>query len=357
MSVHRQSGGDPLLAVDPATITALNEIARLTPEPDGVEAVTTPDSGDSQLRIPVATPIDTGPTALQQLSRFVGIDVSMTLLVLLAAGLVYWLGPSLWPRLRPLTAPVRTLDRRFAAWAATLSRPDIMAVDRWVFWFYTACALVFGGLAAGGFHGSSLDEYSSQYPWSGVAAAPIEGRPEGIRSDEWALHTPAFLNQLYRRQQMEVGQSTVGGQNAALLVSLPCRGLYPVGPPGLLGVPRPAAPGPRSRCTGNARASSCSRACFSLLLLLTRGRPGLAALGALWMFFSAHMQWAYSWMSLLPEMVGFFGWTICLTLYLCVGRNRWLLTAAAVGCAVSAVDFALCFYPAAPDSLRPPSGR
>ena len=63
------------------------------------------------------------------------------------------------------------------------------------------------------------------------------------------------------------------------------------------------------------------------------------------MFFSAHMQWSYSWTSLLPEMVGFFGWTICLALYLCVGRHRYLLAAAAAGCALSALNFALCFYP------------
>jgi hypothetical protein len=44
-------------------------------------------------------------------------------------------------------------------------------------------------------------------------------------------------------------------------------------------------------------------------------------------------------------MVGLFCWTIALTCYLTVGRNRILLVVSAVACATSAIDFALCAYP------------
>ena len=83
---------------------------------------------------------------------------------------------------------------------------------------------------------------------------------------------------------------------------------------------------------------------FSLLLLLTRSSVA-ALLGALWYFFSAYTQWSYSWPTLLPEMVGLFGWVICFSAYLTVGRSRWRLTLAALLCALCAVDFALCAYP------------
>src|SRR5438067_1700659 len=59
---------------------------------------------------------------------------------------------------------------------------------------------------------------------------------------------------------------------------------------------------------------------FSLLLLLTRSSLA-AALGSLWYFFSAYTQWTYSWPTLLPEIMGLFGWMVCLSVYLTVGRS------------------------------------
>ena len=337
-----------LRTLDPHGVTPLNQIARLTPQPDGVEIVTTPNSDDSGVMLPFGGPLDVQVPWFDRLVHYVGIDLSVTFVLGLAAGLAYWFGPVLrarvLPRLRPVAEPVRRLDRRFAAWAAVLSRPEIARIDRWVFWFYGACALVFGGLALAGFHGSSLDEYSSQYAWSGVKVAPVYGHAREIRSDEWALHTPAVLNQLYRRQTLQAETSAFGNQDAALLISLPSRDFTEVFRPEFWAfhvLPAPAAFAVYWQCKGFILLTGV----FSLLLLLTRGHSGLSALGALWLFFSAHMQWAYSWTSLLPEMTGFFGWTLCLTLYLCVGRNRYLLAAAAAGGVISAVDFALCFYP------------
>ena len=330
--------------IDLKGVTPLHEIASLTPQADGLEVVTTPGSGDSQLSFPVGGPIDIRLTWYEKAIHWIGVDVSTTLLALLAAGLVYWLGLRVIAGDQPWTAPVRWLDRRFAGWAAALSRPGVAELDRWVFWFYGACALVFGVLAAFGLHGSSLDEYSSTYRWSSVQTAPLLGQAREIRSDEWAVQTPAFLNQLFRRQAFEAQASTVGKQDAALLISLPSRDFTQLLRPQFWAfhfLPAPAA----FAIYWQAKGFILLTGVFSLLLLLTRGHSGLSALGALWLFFSAHLQWAYSWASLLPEMLGFFGWTICLTICLCVGRNRYLLAAGAAACVVTALDFALCFYP------------
>ena len=338
--VRRSDTRAALRVLDLHEATALNEIARLTPQPGGLEAVTTPDSGDSQLGFALPVPIDPRLAWYDQAVHWIGVDVSVTMVAFVAFAL-WW---SLHDWLLRALYPVRWLDGRFAAWAAKLSRPEVVRLDRWAFWFYGGCALIFGALAAAGIHGSSLDEYATQYPWSAVKTTPLYGHAEGIRSDEWALQTPAFLNQLYRREPLRTDATAFGNQNAALLISLPCRDFTQAFRPEFWGF-RFLPPAAAFAVYWQAKGFILLTGIFSLLLLLTRGHTGLSALGAGWMFFSAHMQWAYSWTSLLPEMAGFFGWTLCLTFYLSVGRNRYALAAAAVGGAISALDFALCVYP------------
>ncbi len=343
-AVRQTSDQHEIRTFDLDKIGASNEIARLTPQPGRLEIVTTPGSTDSQVGLPVTSPIDTRPTFAGRVGRFAGVDAAVTLLALLAAALGVWLWRRSGPFIRLVAAPFLWVDRWFAGWAARLSRPDIARLDHWVFWFYGGCVLVFGGMAAAGLQGSSLDEYSALYHWSDVQTAPMFGQPQPIRSDEWAQESPAVLNQVFRNNAFAAKTSSVGGQSAALLFSLPCRDFTEIFRPQFWAfhfLPIQTAFAAYWQMRGFVFLTGV----FSLLLLLTRGRSGLAALGALWLFFSAHMQWAYSWPTMLPEMVGCFGWTICLTLYLCVGRNRYLLAAAGVGCVVSAVNFALCFYP------------
>ncbi len=347
-TVRRVDSHKEVYVFDLNQVTASNEIARLAPQPDGLEVVTTPDSTDSQLSFALAEPVGTKLYFADQAAHWIGVDVSVTLFALLAIGIVLGLkavfGAKLALMLRPVAAPLRWLDARFAAWAARLSRPEVASLDHWALWFYAACCLTFGGLAAAGLHGSSLDEYSSEFPLSDVKVAPLLGKPRAIRSDEWAQQTPAFLNQIFRQTPLNSKTSTEGRQNAALIQNLPARDFTVVLRPqywAFFVLPFGAAFAIYWQIKGLVLLTGV----FSLLLLLTRGRTGLAALGALWLFFSAHTQWCYSWPSMLPEMVGCFGWTVCLTLYLSVGRNRYLLAVAAVGGVVAAMNFFLCFYP------------
>ena len=347
-AVRRSDDHDEVYVFDLNQVTASNEIAQLIPQPGGIEVVTTPDSTDSQLRFATERPIDTKLGLANQTTYWIGVDVGVTLFALLAVGIVLGLRAAFGERLaagwRRAATPLRRLDTRFAAWAARLSRPEVASLDRWVFWFYAACLLTFGGMAAAGLHGSSLDEYSSVYPLSGVKTAPLLGQPRGIRSDEWTQETPAFFNQAFRRAPFDAKTSANGRQYASLLLNLPTRDFTVIFRPQywpFFVLPFETA----FAIYWQAKGFLLLTGTFSLLLLLTQGRTGLAALGALWLFFSAHTQWCYSWPSMLPEMIGCFGWTICLTLYLSVGRNRYALAAAAAGGLLAAVQFALCFYP------------
>ena len=343
--IRSRENHDVIQAIDLGKVRGVHEIARLAWVADGLEVVTTADSADSQLVFPLAHFVDGQVAWYEPAIHWVGVDVSITMVALLAAGLLWWLAPRAARVLRPVIAPFVRLDRLFASWAARLSRPEIARLDPGVFWFHGGCALVFGAMALAGLHGSSLDEYATrQHFWSDVRAAPLAGEPRAIRSDEWATETPAFLNQAFRREPYPAKTSTVGGQEAALLCNLPCRDFTQVFRPQFWAfhvLPAAAAFPVYWQWKGFLLLTGV----FSLLLLLTRGHSGLSALGAGWFFLSAHVQWGYSWPSLLPEMIGCFGWTICLTLYLCVGRNPYLLSLAAAGCAVSALNFALCLYP------------
>ena len=110
-------------------VTGSNEIARLTPQPGGLEVVTTPDSTDSQLRFAVAWPIGAKLYLADQATRWIGVDVSVTLFALLAMGIILGLraafGTKLALAFRGATSkPPRCLVSRGGSAATSgLSRP------------------------------------------------------------------------------------------------------------------------------------------------------------------------------------------------------------------------------------------
>ncbi len=333
-----------LQSIDLAQVTPLNQIGQLSAGPGGLEIVTVPNSTDSQVLLPVHQADYAKPDPFDFAYRAIGLDVSLSLGALILALLAAWVGRRYAAALRPATSRLTAVWHGFDGCIAWLTRVEGVRIDRWVLWFYVCCGLTFGGMAAAGLHGSSIDCYSTLFPYSGVNAAPLLGKPRGIRTDEWAIQTPAFLNQAFHAPAYGAKTSSVGSNDAALLMSLPCRDFSQICRPEFWSfhlLPFDAA----FAVYWQAKGFILLTGVFTLLLVLTEGAAGLSALGALWFFFSAHTQWAYSWPSMLPEMVGLFGWVIALTCYLTVGRNPYLLAAAAVLCAAGAVDFALCAYP------------
>ncbi|MGH9627438.1 MAG: DUF7657 domain-containing protein, partial [Bryobacteraceae bacterium] len=234
--------------------------------------------------------------------------------------------------------------------ALAISDPAFIVFDRFAIGFYLSILLLFLTLTVAGIHGSSISQYQSSWyiDFAGnhipaaPSAEPILGIPQPIRSDEWAFHTPAILNQVYRNDAFEAQVSTVGPDNAALVANIPVKHFTTIFRPQFWGfflLPVSYA----FALYWQFKAFLLLTGVFSLLLLLTNSSR-IAAFGALWYGFSPFTQWTYSWGSLLPEMVGLLCIVLCTVFYMSVGRRPALLIPAAVICVSGAVNFALCAY-------------
>ena len=246
--------------------------------------------------------------------------------------------PPRWRRvLAKLNAPVERL-------AARCSRPYFLRLDAGALWFYAVCLAAFAILSVLGFHGSSIDIFGAGFRYSDARDPVVIGHFRATRVDEWNFHTPAILNQLFRDDPLALTGAADGPGKAALMTNVPCRHFTQLFRPQFWAfhlLPAETA----FAVYWQAKALLLLTGVFTLLLLLTGGASGLSAFGSLWFYFSAYTQWAYSWPSLLPEMIGLFAWVMCLGFYLLVGRTPWRLALAALACASGMINFALCAYP------------
>lgn len=334
--IERPRGREVIQRFDLGRIVPLNQVASIA-LPDGTARVTTDEeANDSQLLLPVETPITAYYSAKQLFAWKV--------LRLDALWLLVTLGLLAAARYRQRWWLLRAINGRFDAWSAALRRPGIFQIDRTAVWYYTLCLIAFVGLFLAKLHSSSISISGASYRgWTDVVHTPLLGTPKQVRSDEWGFHTPAILNQALRADRLAVLDSSVGPGKAALLGNIPCRHFTQLFRPqfwSFFFLPVDFA----FSFYWQAKAFLLLTGVFTLLLLLTRS-SAVSAIGALWYFFSAYTQWAYSWASLLPEMVGLFCWVISLTCYLLLGRNKMRLLVAAIVCATCAINFALCAYP------------
>ena len=283
------------------------------------------------LQIAVRPPLNLAPSRWQRAQR-VAIQFAMCVFVTVLVGGLY-LGTMLyWTPIGP------ALDR----FAAFVSEPAFLVVDRFAVGCYAAILLFFVVSVAGALHGSSISLYSTATAVARAPDPPIAGTGKPIRGDEWAYHTPAILHQVYRATPFAAERTPLGPDYTALFSNLPVRHVTALFRPQFWGffiLP----PDYAFSFYWQFKALLLLTGVFSLLLLLTQSSK-LAAFGALWYAFSPNIQWTYSWPSLLPEMIGLFCLVICAVFYLSVGRRPLFLAAAAVVCAAGAVNFALCAY-------------
>ena len=326
-----------LAELDPAKIAPLNQIASITRRADRVEAVTIESARDPQLLLPIDHQLAFHHSANE---LFAPQNARTTAILLLIAACAAGIALGR----RKLVRHVRGINHGLDTWCRKFSESPAFPFDSGAVWFYGLCLLLFLVLALGKFHGSSISIASTSYRgWIDSSHTPLLGTPKNVRSDEWSFHTPTILNQLYRRDRLTVTDTLLGPGKAALLGNVPCSHFTQIFRPqfwAFFALPADFAFATYWQCKGLLLLTGV----FTLLFLLTRSSP-IAAIGALWYFFSAYTQWGYSWASLLPEMVGSFCWTIALSCYLMIGRNGWGLALAAIACAVCAVNFALCAYP------------
>ena len=325
---------------DLSKIISRDKIASLVVPDGGVKAAAAEPSSRAQLTLPCDPPLTISYTAQQIFSsRFVRINA-----IWLLFGIFLFLADRLrhrwWPR---VSRPLLAIDRIFVAWSQRFTLSAVLPLDRAALWYYALCFAIFATMASAGLHGSSIRIYGWMYAYSSVKQLPLLGKPKGTRVDEWNYHTPAILNQMLRRDRFAANSSLFGPDKAALFANVPTLHWSEWFRPQFW-VFHWLPPAAAYACYWQTKGLLLLTGTFSLLLLLTRSSVA-AALGALWYFFSTYTQWCYSWPSLLPEMVGLFGWVMCLGAYLTIGRSRWRLTLAALFCTLFAVDFALCAYP------------
>jgi hypothetical protein len=336
LAIQKPASHDPLAQLDPLKISSRNE--GISIKGDGpVAAITVADQArHPQLLLPVtALVIQHSPDEFFS-RRNLLIVAFLLLLATLVLTVKVW-----WPKIR---RPVGWVNLLFDKLCCYSERSEAIHLDRLALWFYSLCVAGFVLFSLAKFHGSSISMAGSFYRgWTEVAHTPLFGTPKRVRSDEWSFHTPTILNQLYRRETLAVNDTLLGPGKAVVLGNVPCRHFTQYFRPqfwAFFVLPVDMAFSIYWQC----KALLLLTGVFTLLLLLTRS-SSIAALCALWFYFSAYTQWGYSWASLLPEMVGLFCWTIVLLCYLTVGHNRVFLILSALFCALSALNFAFCAYP------------
>ena len=338
--VQRPRTHRPLRRFDLSQIVLENENASLVAHNAAVEVTIRQPTAVTQLTLNCTPPLAISYSANQIFtSRFVRINVFWALI-----GIVLFLADR-WRHQwwQCLSRPFVTIDKLFLAWSERCKFSTVLPLERSALWFYAICFAVFAILATAGLHGSSIRFYGWIYGYSSVRDLPLLGTPKGTRVDEWNYHTPAILNQLLRPDRLAADSSQFGRDKAALFANIPTRHWSEWFRPQFW-VFHFLPPGAAFAVYWQTKGLLLITGTFSFLLLLTRSSVA-AALGALWYFFSTYTQWCYSWPSLLPEMVGIFGWVICLAAYITVGQGNWRLALAALVCTLLAIDFALCAYP------------
>ena len=274
--IERPRSHEVIRKFDLARISPLNQVASISLQDGTLRVTTVEDANDSQLLLPVETPVTAYYSAAQLLSWKV---LRLDALWLLAA-----LGLGAAARYRRGWGPfLGVINQRFDAWSAQLRRPGIFQLDRTALWYYTLCLIAFVALSVAKLHSSSISIAGASYHgWTDVVHKPLLGTPKHVRSDEWGFHTPAILNQALRSNRLSVFDSSVGPGKAALLGNIPCRHFTQLFRPqfwSFFCLPVDFA----FSFYWQAKALILLTGVFTLLLVLTRS-SAVSAIGALWYF-------------------------------------------------------------------------
>lgn len=205
--------------------------------------------------------------------------------------------------------------------------------------FYAALVLYAIAASLLQLHGSSISMYAAYFP---TARAPLVGTPKGIRSDEWLTQTPQILHQLLRDDPLSLDKSPSGPGGAALMWNIPVKHSTALFRPQLWPF----------FIFAPAQAFSIYWQCKTLLLLagtfalfhLITGSAVTSAVLALFLYFSPHMQWGFSWPSGLPEMIGSACLAVVLGCRTLVARTPSEILRTGIGTTFFAINFILCCY-------------
>lgn len=222
------------------------------------------------------------------------------------------------------------------------SKVDVGSIKIRPSWLVVGVALVLFLIGvAGKFNFSSVGIWNTYLDRKESVPGLIAGTPKFIRSDEWQLGVPWLLSQYNSKPQWPTNNPSVGAESSALLVGLPTKHWSAIF--------RPAHWGFflfdfergfswlwmfRSVVVFAALTLLCAQIGAGSLLV------GLA--GAIWIFYSAFVQW---WLASVAELLAYFS-LACLSLrYLFLARSKCELFIASGLFVLFSVAFALVIYP------------
>lgn len=210
-------------------------------------------------------------------------------------------------------------------------------------WRYLIALVVFIFCVAFKLHGSSISEYNKLFTdaESYNSESLILGESRAVRSDEWLVHTPYYISQVYNDFNKTSNMMSLEGQDMIIGYNAPVLDITILGKPFTWGYV----------LFGSEYGLSwywCSKlillilVTFELCMIITQKNKKLSVFGALLISFSPMVQWWF-----VPHMVDVIFWGITLFVlayhfFTSVGWKRSLMT---VLLPLSVVTFVLALFP------------
>ena len=328
-----------LLQIPPEDILSFNQIGGRSQRSNEVVFSTTPGANDPGLTLRLRQPLKPS-RRFNRVIRNLSFWTSIFILLILAFLLMLLRRPVF--RFGHWAVPLfESMDELFATIARRLSN-QVLAFDSAAVWFCAVCCALFLIAVGLNLNGSSAGVYPAIYH-HGAQANIWLGSPKEIRADEWAYVTPDIINQSLRANRFEALNSELGGHSAALTGNIPIWHFSTLFRPQywtFFLLPTDYA----FAFYWQSKALILVLGTFAWLLVLTRS-TFWSATGSLWYLFSPLTQWAYSWPSALPEMVGLVLLATVAACCLTVETRKLALAFDSLALIVCSVDFALCAYP------------
>lgn len=220
-----------------------------------------------------------------------------------------------------------------------LSDAKLIVIDKRTVALVALCALAFAVLVGFKLHGSSAPMWNQVFgtePHQGL----VLGWPKVIRSDEWYATMPMVLSQANRGYP--VSNAGLGTGASPLLLNVPVKHITTVARPQYWGY---FALGPERGFSWYwwSKVFGMFLGSFFVLMLLTRSRFWLSALGASWLMASTFTQWWFS--TNFPDMFPAACAVFIAGAYIALSKRRLLVLAAVPIAIAGAVTFAQTLYP------------
>jgi len=193
-------------------------------------------------------------------------------------------------------------------------------------------------------NGSSVGMWSAILTEQETLSSLLYSLPRDARSDEWLVWTPSLLAQAKHHPSFPVENPAIGAARSPMLMNLPTRHYSTLFRPQLWGYFLFDIEHGYS-WNWNAKIFGLLAAMFLLIRRLSDGRFWPALVGTAWIFCSSYVQWWFSSLPMLPEMLASWALALWCVMKLCDRPPRNAAIALTVGLIFAKVNFALCMYP------------